>query len=190
MKNSNDLRRQRIAWAVSEYRRTMKARCIAYLGGACKVCGYNKSHAALEFHHRDPSSKEFQLSTGRTKGWERTKSELDKCDLLCSNCHREVHGAWRSSDMTALQSQLEAIRRPNRVNVLCDHCGGAFTLPPSKVQRHSKHFCKKECRIAGSAKITWPPLDTLLQMVRGSSVSAVARRLGVSGKSVSRRMRA
>lgn len=71
---------------------TQKQKWVDYKGGKCQKCGYNKCLAALEFHHRDPLQKKFALS-----GYRLTKSreseiieELEKCDLLCSNCHREV----------------------------------------------------------------------------------------------------
>ena len=58
-------------------------------------CGYNKCLAAMEFHHRDPSEKEFAFSRYRNTSWDKNKdtvlTELDKCDLLCANCHREQH---------------------------------------------------------------------------------------------------
>ena len=65
---------------------------IEYKGGKCVKCGYNKCNAALDFHHLDPTQKEFNLgSHGHTRSWERMKVELDKCILLCANCHREIH---------------------------------------------------------------------------------------------------
>ncbi len=65
---------------------------IAYGGGKCQICGYKKSVRALTFHHRNPSDKDFGLSDrGLTRSWEKTKRELDKCVLLCANCHGEVH---------------------------------------------------------------------------------------------------
>jgi predicted HNH restriction endonuclease len=72
--------------------RKYKAKCIEYKGGKCEICNYNKFQGALEFHHRDPSQKGFQLS--KAKSWtfnERVKNELDKCQILCSNCHKELH---------------------------------------------------------------------------------------------------
>ena len=72
--------------------RKFKAKCVEYKGGKCEICGYNKCQSALEFHHRDPNEKEFQLS--KAKSWsfeERVTKELDKCQLLCSNCHKELH---------------------------------------------------------------------------------------------------
>ena len=60
-------------------------------GGKCIKCGYNKCVAALDFHHRDPKQKEFGLAGLRDFITEKVILELDKCDLLCSNCHRELH---------------------------------------------------------------------------------------------------
>lgn len=78
--------------AVAERRRKIRAQAIAYGGGACQVCGYKKCTRALSFHHKDPKQKDFGLSArGLTRSWEKTKVELDKCVLLCANCHMEVH---------------------------------------------------------------------------------------------------
>lgn len=72
-------------------RRAMKQRAIEYKGGSCKICGYDKCNRALSFHHIDPTQKEFSVGWIRTNGWETIKTELDKCILLCTNCHAEVH---------------------------------------------------------------------------------------------------
>lgn len=76
----NQMRR---SWALME-----KRKAIAYKGGACAVCGYDKCEAALEFHHLNPKEKD-----GLRAHWtfDRNKRELDKCILLCCRCHREVH---------------------------------------------------------------------------------------------------
>ena len=63
---------------------------IKYLGGKCIKCGYDKNISVLEFHHIDAEDKDFTLSAG-IKNWEAMKKEADKCELLCSNCHREKH---------------------------------------------------------------------------------------------------
>lgn len=75
---------------VLEIQNRRKKRFIEYKGGQCIKCGYNKYAGALEFHHRDPNIKEFGIS--RNMSLKFMKTELDKCDLLCSNCHREIHG--------------------------------------------------------------------------------------------------
>ena len=63
---------------------------IDYKGGKCQICGYNKCANALEFHHLDPTLKDFTISGG-TRSFNSLKSEVDKCILVCSNCHREIH---------------------------------------------------------------------------------------------------
>lgn len=63
---------------------------LEYKGFKCEICGYDKCIAALEFHH--PYEKDFGISSkGYTRAWEKVKLELDKCILVCSNCHREIH---------------------------------------------------------------------------------------------------
>lgn len=72
-------------------RRQSKQLAIEYKGGKCIKCGYNKCYAALEFHHLNPIEKDkdyFNLKAGFT---EALRIELDKCVLLCANCHREEH---------------------------------------------------------------------------------------------------
>lgn len=78
--------------AVQRRRLKVKKLCIEYKGGKCQQCGYDKCDAALEFHHMDPTQKDFGIaSRGHTRSFERIKIELDKCIMLCANCHREEH---------------------------------------------------------------------------------------------------
>jgi len=70
----------------------LKERAIAYLGGHCVLCGYDKCPSAFDFHHLDPVEKDFVISAKTS--WETIEPELKKCVLLCANCHREVHAGW------------------------------------------------------------------------------------------------
>ena len=72
-----------------------RIKAIELLGGSCQVCGYNKCLSALEFHHIDPIIKDVNYSTMRGWTFSRIKKELDKCILLCANCHREEHERLR-----------------------------------------------------------------------------------------------
>jgi hypothetical protein len=72
-------------------RRKLKKMLVEHKGGCCSQCGYNKSMAALDFHHLDPNEKEFSIGRAYTKTLDSTLKELDKCIILCSNCHRELH---------------------------------------------------------------------------------------------------
>lgn len=60
-----------------------------HMGGKCEICGYDKCLVALEAHHVDPSTKDFSISD--VASLDRIERELEKCVLLCANCHREVH---------------------------------------------------------------------------------------------------
>ncbi len=72
--------------------RENKQKAIDYLGGKCSKCGYNKRNAALDFHHLDPLQKDYSPAhLMKSTNFEKLKSELDKCVLLCANCHREEH---------------------------------------------------------------------------------------------------
>ncbi len=78
--------------AVARRRKRVRLLLISEAGGQCIRCGYDRCSAALEFHHRDPATKEFPLGArGLTMSLKRMQQEAAKCDLLCANCHREKH---------------------------------------------------------------------------------------------------
>jgi transposase len=79
--------------AVTRRRRKVKALLVAEFGGSCAQCGYDRSAAALVFHHLDRSTKSFNLAhQGYRRGLEHLRAEAMKCVLLCANCHAEVEG--------------------------------------------------------------------------------------------------
>lgn len=71
-----------------------KRRCLAYLGNKCSHCGRNDIDV-LTFHHRDPKTKLYNIAEWvagvRKCTWEEVTEELDKCEILCLNCHKLVH---------------------------------------------------------------------------------------------------
>jgi len=82
------------AWVLrheaSVRRRELRQQAVDYLGGKCEICGYTGFPSAFDFHHANPLEKEYNISD-RLASIELLRSELDKCHLLCSRCHREVH---------------------------------------------------------------------------------------------------
>ena len=67
-----------------------KLASVIYLGGECKRCKLKTINLSVyDFHHRE--NKDFKLGNMMFKKWEIVKKELDKCDLLCANCHRTIH---------------------------------------------------------------------------------------------------
>ena len=78
---------------------------IDYKGGKCEKCGYDNP-VALQFHHKDPSEKDFTiLSTNRNV--KLLFEEADKCMLLCANCHFELHA---EQDQQKLDEQIEYLK--------------------------------------------------------------------------------
>lgn len=77
---------------VQKWRKAKKLKAIEYKGGKCEICGYSKCIWALEFHHINPELKLFEIGNN-TFSWEKNQKELDKCILVCANCHREIESA-------------------------------------------------------------------------------------------------
>ena len=88
--------------AVYARRKKVRGMAVAYKGGRCERCGYDRCMDALEFHHTCPNEKDFSISSkGYTRSWVRVKAELDKCIMLCANCHRELHAKLAASGRNA-----------------------------------------------------------------------------------------
>lgn len=71
--------------------RKLKLKAIEYLGGKCKRCKITGHYSIFDFHHKIPNEKEFNWDKARKKTFEKIINELDKCDLLCKNCHQIIH---------------------------------------------------------------------------------------------------
>lgn len=79
--------------AVTRRRRKIKKQAVEYLGGKCMDCSLaDECYDIYDFHHE--GSKDFAISQrGHSRSWDRVKKELNKCVLLCSNCHRKRHSS-------------------------------------------------------------------------------------------------
>jgi hypothetical protein len=84
------------AYCVSRWIK-IKHEAIRYKGGSCLTCGYSEHYAALQFHHREPENKDVVWNKLRLRSWDKIVKELDKCDLLCANCHSIVHSSIQLS---------------------------------------------------------------------------------------------
>lgn len=75
-------RREQLRQQLEEYKRQL----------ACEKCGYNEYMCALDFHHID-DTKEINISDVCRHGWsfQRLLTEIQKCQVLCANCHRVIH---------------------------------------------------------------------------------------------------
>ena len=108
--------------AVVRRRRKVKAILVREAGGCCRICGYDRCAAALEFHHLDPEVKEFGVAQGgMARSIEHLRAEVRKCILLCSNCHAEVESGTSSVDAqpkVAIWGSSMAEQDPVKVKVV------------------------------------------------------------------------
>jgi hypothetical protein len=178
---------------VINWRKRTKERALVYKGGKCLVCAYQRCNAALQFHHIDPAEKDFSIG-GSTRAWATIKAELDKCALLCSNCHTEVHeGLDLTPYLAASPSPKEGDRllslagiapRPpaKRSKLTCKDCGATIWKRASRCRRCAGRHHQP-------TKTQWPSPGDLLVEVQMTSCVRVAQRLGVSEAAVRKRMR-
>jgi len=92
--------------AVMKRRRKVKQLLVTEAGGRCRLCGYERCLAALEFHHLDPNAKEFGVSRRGARSIDALRTEVRKCILLCSNCHAEVESGFSSISGVAQMDNL------------------------------------------------------------------------------------
>lgn len=177
--------------AVNKRRQKVSMHIKHYLGGKCIVCGYDRCDAALEAHHLDPSQKKFGLSTrGLTRSIEESLEEASKCVLLCANCHREFHAGLIDKAILSealLLSQDDRreraetiIGKPKHIENFCCDCG-------KEIYKLSTR-CSK-CNAAVRQKISWPDATELIKMVKETSYTSVARKLGVSDNAIRKRIK-
>jgi 5-methylcytosine-specific restriction endonuclease McrA len=106
-------RRKYLLKAVQRRREKIRLMAVSHKGGCCQICGYKRCIEALEFHHLDPTQKDFGIShKGYTRRWETVKEEVEKCILLCANCHREVHAGKLQLPQVTVVEKLGEFRKP------------------------------------------------------------------------------
>ena len=141
--NSNNYKKQ------CERALKRKLELIELKGGECEVCGYNNNIAALDFHHINPEDKNFQLDSRHLSNThiDKLKQEVDKCILVCANCHREIHnpkfnknniGIVLEEFNTTKNIKVNSIKKKQKV---CPECGKEFNSIKGKI------YCSNECRL-------------------------------------------
>ena len=156
---------------------SLKEKCLAYKGGKCELCGYSKSKRALTFHHMNSTEKEFGIAGSHCRKWEDIKAELDKCQLLCMNCHMEEHEKLDSKQFNLAAANKKFLNKCNGCNL------------QKKIQTNG--LCKK-CSSAPSKprwadKIVWPSKEELEKMVWTTPSSKLALQLGIGDKAIQKR---
>lgn len=177
-------------------RRNNKMELIAYKGGKCEGCGYCKPFpSAYHFHHEDPNKKDFTVSRFMSRNLERLKQEVDKCKILCSNCHAEHHDRITEESLEktiatiAELSQLELQCRAERKKAqakknICKYCQKSFN--PGHTEQL---FCSVGCRGLAKRRANRPTSQELLEMHKTKSWTQIGKEYGVSDNAVRKWMK-
>jgi len=103
-----------------EIRRTAKELIVNYRGNKCEICNYDKCLSALTFHHKNKDDKEYSIAkkslriTDIQELTEDILNEINKCELLCSNCHREKHIDIDDFDLKKIYNKKENYKEIQR----------------------------------------------------------------------------
>lgn len=178
--------RKKVArFAISEKRRKLKEEAIAYKGGKCIKCGYNKCNAAMVFHHEDPSQKDFGIAENKkSRKFEAIKSELDKCILICSNCHFETHNEENQKSRLEKIKEIDSERSNKKPSVIknCEQCLKEIKLYDSQIREHN--FCSRDCKVVWFRDFGWPSDEELLKLKESIGCLEISKKINKSLASV------
>ena len=154
------------------YQRRKKEKAVELMGGKCQLCGYDKCINALDFHHIDKSTKEHKPARIISNGsWNRIIEELNKCILVCSNCHREIESTDYSFDIKSLVKPF--------IDRTCLTCKIEF-----QTRNYDSKFCSIKCSSLNQRKCTRPSKSELEKLIKNTSWVQIGRMFDVSDNAV------
>ena len=152
------------------------------MGDKCQICGYNKCIKALEFHHINPEEKDLNFNKAESKSWEATKTELQKCILVCANCHREIHDNLKAFSLQSSYNSERAEEITQRIyrlkthqDTYCSSCGAVISAKAK--------LCPK-CSHELHRIVERPEREVLKQEIRMLSFIKIGEKYGVSDNAV------
>jgi len=157
---------------VAKSRQRKKKKFVDAFGGRCQICGYDKCIDALHFHHVNPADKKWCPSDAINKHkYEDTVKELEKCILLCANCHAEVHSKPKHDLFKYIEPWID---------VQCKTCLKAF-----KTKRPEQIYCSDNCSQISQWKVKErPSKELLLELLDKMSMVRIGKMYGVSDNTI------
>jgi len=160
-----------------------KLHLIDLRGGCCEKCGYNKNLASFDFHHKDPDGKESQLDMRKLSNssmkW--IMEEFEKCEVVCSNCHREIHSPELGvDDVRSLLEQHDldkVIKVMNQGKPKCIDCGTEINYTYKRCN---------PCNNKNRRKVERPDLKLLQEELDKNGVTWCSNKYGVARKTIHR----
>lgn len=169
---------------VIEYRKRRKQNLIKVCGNKCCLCGYNKIPNALEFHHIKSEEKLYGIAeNGNCHDLEKDISEIKKCVLVCSNCHREIHyGLYDEEELIQHQffdeEMIEKLREEkNKKEYFCINCG-------KELSEKTKSGLCADCYHKTTRIVSRPNREELKNFIQNYSFSELGKIFGVSDNAI------
>lgn len=175
------------------WRTQIKHRGVMALGGKCAICHQEFEDCCYDFHHLDPLKKSFEISSSNMNGarsWLKIRDELTKCALVCSNCHRLIHGGyvqllskdyfdydyyeWELCEAKQISSKTG---EPMDANYICPLCGGK----KSSTAQHCIKCAQKEQKQFEVSR------ETLKEMIYTMTFVEIGKHFGVSDNAIRKR---
>ncbi len=155
-----------------------KIKAVNLLGGKCKLCGYKRNYASLDFHHLDPQDKEFDWSKLRLKKWDLILKELSKCILLCRNCHGELH-----NPQAFIDDQYELrLNDNNNLNLDLKPTGKCLYC---ECDVYGSKFCSTNCSTLSRRKSIRPKTkEELEKLIQENGYVKTGKLFGVSDNAI------
>lgn len=167
---------------IKTFRHKRKANVVYVMNGKCCLCGYDKCLSALELHHIDPNNKEFSFNN-LNMSWDKLQTELQKCILVCANCHREIHAGLIEQELkTSFNSQraeeiTKALNEWKKVSVnVCPVCGA----PVSKKGVLCAECANKQRRVVKER----PTRQELKNLIRITPFTQIGKMYGISDNAI------
>lgn len=116
----------------------VKIKMIEYKGCKCERCGLHlkdSHYSVFDFHHINPKEKDVNFDKIKYQKWEKIKKEIDKCMLVCSNCHRLIHAEIIENKMSKIEKKKQKLRE--RIKTLQDEMTLALTKKTSTTKEIS-----------------------------------------------------
>lgn len=168
--------------------RDIKIKMIDYKGGECKKCNLQleKSHySVFDFHHLDPNEKDSNFKQIKSWKWDRIKEEIDKCELLCANCHRIEHAVlcnWGKVERIVgfkKEREINKCRCGKEIHLASNSCLECHeNILLSKKNKKTEKVTEKKAR---KRKVeNRPSIESLKNDVNNIGFRATGRKYGVS----------
>lgn len=173
--------------AVKAWRKRTKERMVDAFGRKCCCCRNEFQDEVFDFHHLDPTEKEFGLGAIRANNiaWKRIVNELKKCVMVCANCHRLIEYGYIYVPDNALMfnDDFTDYRVAFKIDVKKDLCCVCGREKPT-----TQKNCSRECYIKSQWKADWDNID-LLEMRKIMSKNQIAIKLGVSWATINNKLK-